>query len=387
MNFRHCYINPSWSETEVWVRIMEIRQFTWYRAILLVALSTALAVSTSAQSQAVADSVDAPTRKIVIDELVKQLNRIYVFPDVAKRMELAIRRRQARKEYDSITSGEQLAAVLTDHLRQVRNDSHLSVQYSPTGIAYDSEKPPSPADVERFREAGRLRNYEYRKVERLDGGIGLLQVDGFYPEEWTQDTVAAAMAFLANSEAIILDLRQNHGGAAGTLLISYFFEEPQHLSDHYNRAQGTTRQYWTYPVVPGKKLADKDVYILTSSETVSAPEALAFDMQYLKRATVVGEATPGGANPTTMFRLTEKFSAAIPFARTIHAGVSPEVESAGVKPDVAVPANQALLTAHLIALRKALKRHDSDPELAASLQRTISEKERELEAIKMKTPS
>lgn len=327
-------------------------------------------------------SLDAVARNMVIEELVKQLHRIYVYPEVARKMEQAIRARQAKKEYDSITSGAELAKALTEHLRKVRNDSHLYVEYFAAGIPYNSEKPPAAADIQQFRERGRLRNYAYRKVEHLDGGIGLLQVDGFYPEEWAQDTIVAALGFLENSDAIILDLRQNHGGSGTTLLCSYFFDQATHLSDHYNRMENTTRQYWTYPIVPGKKLADKDLYILTSHETVSAPEALAFDMQLLKRAVIVGEATPGGANPTTIFRLTDNFSAAIPFARTVHPGVSPDTEGAGVKPDVAVPANQALLTAHLLALKKSLKRYTDNPELTASLKRTIAEKEKELEAIK-----
>jgi hypothetical protein len=352
--------------------------------VCLFAAALALPVSALAQNPpaAVDRPLDAATRSTVIDELLKQIDRIYVLPDVAKKMERAIRARQAKGEYDAITSGQELARVLTDHLRQVRNDDHLSVEYFAAGIPYDSEKPPVAADVQRFRETGRRRNYEYRKVERLDGGIGLLQVDGFYPEEWAQDTIGAAMSFLANSEAIILDLRQNHGGAGATLLCSYFFEEATHLSDQYNRAENTTRQYWTYPIVPGKKLADKDLYILTSHETVSAPEALANDMQSLKRAIIVGETTHGGANPTTIFRITDHFSAAIPFARTIHPGISTDAESTGVKPDVAVPADQALLTAHLLALKKALTRHGDDKELADGLKQTIAEKEKELAALK-----
>ena len=102
----------------------------------------------------------------------------------------------------------------------------------------------------------------------MDGGIGLLQVDGFYPEELAKDTIVAAMAFLANSDAIILDLRQNHGGAGPTLLCSYFFEKETHLSDSYDRKENTTRQYWTYPIVPGMNLADYDLYVLTSHETI-----------------------------------------------------------------------------------------------------------------------
>lgn len=357
-----------------------------HKLVLVVVLSLSLLVRAMAQPPATPDRpLDAATRITVIDELIKQLNRIYVFPDVAKKMELAIRTRQAKKEYDAITSGNEFAKILTEHLRRVRNDSHLSIEYFPTGIPYDSEKPPVAADVERFRENGKRSNYEYRKVERLDGGIGLLQINGFYPEEWSQDTVVASMAFLVNSDAIILDLRQNTGGAGSTLLCSYFFENETHLFDFYNRAENTTRQVWTYPVVPGKKLADKDLYILISRNSVSAAEALAYNMQILKRATLVGEETPGGSNPTTIFRITDHFSAAIPFARTIYPGIRTDTEgNGGVKPDVAVPANQALLTAHLIALNKSLKRHSDNPELVASLQRTIAEKEKELAAIKTK---
>src|SRR6185312_16080280 len=116
-------------------------------------------------------------------------------------------------EYDAIVRGELLARALTDDLRQVCQDGHLSVEYFPAGIPYDSQKPPVPADVERFREQGRRRNYSFRKVERLDGGVGLLQVDGFYPAECSAKTLDSAMSFLENSDAIIVDLRQNHGGS------------------------------------------------------------------------------------------------------------------------------------------------------------------------------
>jgi hypothetical protein len=353
---------------------------------LFVAISLALSIDAIVQRPlATPDrALDAATRNAVIDGLLKKLNSIYILPDVAKKMELAIRARQAKQEYDGITSGQEFARVLTDHLRQVCKDGHLDVAYYADGIPYDSEKPPVAEDVERFRERGRQRNYEYRKVERLDGGIGLLQVDGFYPGEWAADTVAAAMSFLANSEAIILDLRQNSGGTPTgvMLLVSYFFEEETRLSDQYNRSENTTRQYWTYPIVPGKKLADKDLYILTSHQTFSAPESIAYDMQSLKRAIIVGETTGGGAHATTIYRITDHFSASIPFSRLINPITKTDWEGTGVKPDVAVPANQALITAHLLALKKALKKHHDDSKLADSLQHLIAAKEKELEAMK-----
>ncbi len=240
---------------------------------LVFATSLALPVHTSAQRSADAPdrALDDAARSAVIDGLIKKINSIYIFPDMAKKMEQAIRARQANKEYDAITSGREFAKVLTDHLREVYKDEHLEVQYFASGIPYDSEKPPVAEEVQRFRERGRRLNYQFKKVERLDGGIGLLQVDGFYPAEWIAETAAGAMAFLANSEAVILDLRDNHGGSSGgTLLCSYFLKEETHLTDFYNRAENTTRQVWSYPVVGGEKFADKDLYILTSSRTFSA---------------------------------------------------------------------------------------------------------------------
>ncbi len=355
------------------------------QSILLLSVVFGMVCADRAVAQRSDDApLDGATRSSVIDELIEKLNSTYAFPEMAKKMELALRAHQANKDYDAITSGFMFAKILTDHLCEVnKKDKHLEVQYFAKGIPYDSEKPPVAEDVKRFRERGRLRNYEFRKVERLDGGIGLLQVDGFYPAEWIMETAAAAMGFLVNSESIILDLRENGGGATGGgLLCSYFFNEETHLSDFYNRAENKTRQFWTYPVAGAEKFADKDLYILTSTNTFSAPEALAHDMQVLKRATIVGENTHGGANPVTMFRLTDHFSAGIPFSRRIDAASNPDDDGSRVMPDVAVPANQALLTAHTLALKKGIERHHDEPDLVAMLKRTLAEKTRELETLK-----
>lgn len=327
--------------------------------------------------------LDQAARTAVIDMLLTKVSTFYIDPDIAKKMEEMIRARQVKKEYDGITSGKELAKILTEHLRDVCKDKHLEVQFSAKGFNFDAEKPPVKGEAERFRERGRRRNYEFKKVERLDGGVGLLQVDAFYPAEWIADTAAGAMAFLANSEAIIVDIRENHGfSSGGILLSSYFFQEETHLTDFYHRPTNTTRQIWTYPAVAGTKFVDKDLYILTSSRTFSAPESFAYDLQALKRATIVGETTGGGAHATTIYRINDHFSASIPFSRSINPVTKTDWEGTGVKPDVAVPAKQALLTAHLIALKKAIKKHESDSESVAGLKKVIAEKEKELETLK-----
>lgn len=326
--------------------------------------------------------IDAKTRVQVIDSLVSQLNRVYVNPDLAKAMERDLRARQSSKEYESISDGKQFAELLTKHLRAVCKDGHLSVDFFPKGIPYDSEAKPDPKQIADFEERGRRRNYAYRKVEQLDGGVGLLQVDGFFPGEMAASTIESAMKFLENSESIILDLRTNHGGApTGCIqLVSYFLPEETELSTHINRMEGTTHPWWTHAVA-GPRFVDKPLYILTSKETFSAPESVAYDLQALKRATIVGEETGGGAHGTTIFRLTDAFSASIPCTLSINPITKTDWEGTGVKPDVPVAAGQALLTAHILGLKQALSNATADPERAAQLKGLIAAKEKELAAM------
>ena len=117
-------------------------------------------------------TLDAAARDAVIDGALKALNDSYVFPETAKKMEAAIRARQQRKEYDAITSGREFAKVLTEHLREVSHDLHLSVDMIPQG----PPPPPPPAASggeqtleERQRTIAGRRNFGFVRVERLAG--------------------------------------------------------------------------------------------------------------------------------------------------------------------------------------------------------------------------
>jgi retinol-binding protein 3 len=354
------------------------------RAFLTTLVLVALpAASAQRQPDGPDKTIDAAERKAVIDGALDKINKNYVFPEVAKKMEAAVRDRQAKGEYDAITSGQEFARTLTTHLREVCKDKHLGVRFFPKPFP-KREGGPSPAEEERGRQMAALRNYGFKKVERLDGGVGLLELEGFMRAESIGETAAAAMTFLANSEAVIVDLRKNGGGdpAAVILLCSYFFDKPTHLNDIFNRPNNTTRQYWSHPSLPGKKLVGKDLYVLTSNRTFSGAEEFAYNMQAQKRGTLVGETTGGGAHPTTGFRLTDHFGVGVPFARSINPVTKTNWEGTGVKPDVAVPADQALLTAHLMSLKKSLSKYADDPEAAAMAKRLIADKEKELEKLK-----
>jgi C-terminal processing protease CtpA/Prc len=172
-----------------------------------------------------------------------------------------------------------------------------------------------------------------------------------------RDTVAGAMNFLANTDALVIDLRENGGGQPDMvqLFCSYLFDaQPVHLNDLYFRPMDQTRQFWTLPWLPGKRYLDKDVYVLTSHFTFSGAEECTYNLQTQKRARIVGETTGGGANPGGPVELTKNLTAFVPTGRAINPITGSNWEGTGVEPDVQVPAKMALETAQSLALRKLI---------------------------------
>jgi C-terminal processing protease CtpA/Prc len=156
-----------------------------------------------------------------------------------------------------------------------------------------------------------------------------------------------------------------------------------HLCDLYWRPDDSTRQYWTEAYVPGKRFIGKDVYILTSKETLSAAEGFTYAMKALKRATIIGETTAGLSHPGSSVRINANFGMVVPQGRTINALTKSDWEGTGVRPDIEVTAAQALPTAHLIALRKALEK-ETDAERKEGLKQAIRATEKEVDSPKGK---
>ena len=319
--------------------------------------------------------LDRTARKAVIDQLVKELREGYVFPEVANRIEASIRERERTGAYDAVSEGRRFAELLTADLREIAKDQHLRVIHSPAVVPVLAV----PSAENQRRETERQRamlaqmNFGFEKVEMIGGNVAYLDFRAFGPPELMADTAAAAMAFVANADALIIDLRSNGGGSPEgvAFLASYLFgPDPVRLNDIFDRRSGETRQYWTLAHVPGKRLAARHVYVLTSSRTFSAAEDFAYALQILKRATVVGEVTRGGAHPVTVRRIGDHFSLNIPWGRSINYLTKSNWEGTGVKPDVAVPADQALARAHLLAL-ETLATTVTDPAMADRLRREV----------------
>lgn len=208
-------------------------------------------------------------------------------------------------------------------------------------------------------------NYGFRKVEVLPGNIGYIRFDQFHESEEAREIAAAALAFVINCDALIFDLRHNGGGTRhiNQFISSYLFDKALHLGGMYNRLTDDTTQWWTFDKIPGKRFGpDVPVYILTSSMTFSAAEGFAYWLKDLKRVTIVGETTGGGAHPVHERAVNDRFWMRVPFARAISPVSKTDWEGVGVIPDIKVPASQALEAARQDAAKRIQARRKSHAE-------------------------
>jgi peptidase S41-like protein len=299
--------------------------------------------------------IDAVARARTVAGAAALLDTFYVFPDVARRMGDSLRARLARKEYDRYANGVMFAMRLNEDLAEIAHDKHLRVDYSARVLppeeprAVGSPPPaPSPEDQAREREFLDRINCGFVRAEQLPGNVGYLKFNMFADVDLCATTASAAMTFLAGTRALIIDMRENGGGSPGMVAFvsSYLFDRRTHLNDLWTRRTGKTEEFWTRDSVPGRRFGGtKAIYVLTSTRTFSGAEEFTYNLKTLKRATIVGETTGGGAHPVAGHRIDEHFMIGVPFARAINPITHTNWEGAGVKPDIIVPANDALATA------------------------------------------
>ena len=313
-------------------------------------------------------AMDATKKKAVVDSIGILLLDNYVFPEKAKEMQTLISANQEAGKYDAILDPNEFAMKITEDLQSVSHDLHLRVRYNPRMIA-EINMTQTPEDSVKFVQLMEQRaaedNYGFEEVKMLSHGVGYLKFNGFSGSPKAGEAAEAAMNFLGNAQALIIDLRQNGGGSPDMIQIlsSYLYNGDRvHLNDFYYRPENATEQRWTLPYVPGKRLGDADVYVLTSNRTFSAAEEFTYNLKNLKRATIVGETTGGGAHPGGVIPASAEFGVFVPSGRAINPITQTNWEGTGVEPDIKVASGDALKEAHYRAVNALAEKHQDDPE-------------------------
>ncbi len=356
-----------------------------FLAVVLLPLSGGTgAVPDGSQDQV---ELDADSRKAIVEEIAVLLNANYVYPEVGEEMARYIRRQWETGAYGAIGRLYAFAGRLQSDLRGICRDRHLRVIYDPVAAVALLKGGDAARQRQRRRsEEWRRLNYGLEKVERMPGNIGYLDLRFFADPVYARDTAAAAMVLLAHCDALIIDLRQNGGGSPRMVqfLCSYFFgPEPVHLNSLYWRPTDHTDEFWTLKDLPGRRLPDIELFILTSTRTFSGAEEFTYNLKNLKRATVIGETTGGGAHPVNQKAVNDALVIVIPIGRAINPVTKTNWEGVGIEPDVKTTREDALATGHLLALQKVASK-TGDESWRRQLNGLIRQIERDLAAISKK---
>lgn len=288
-----------------------------------------------------ANTIDSNGRRDVVAKLSEALRDDYVFPDVGEKAAEKINGALAAGAYDTLSDPNAFAARLSSDVAAVAHDKHLSIH------AEGGPRPGSASSPKAMprAEAGVTR------ADKLAGKVGYIEVIGFPPLASAKPTFDRAMTALKGSRALIIDDRRNGGGSPDSVayLISFLVPptgpiEINRILSREPKTNNFKRETFSSQRTP-VSFAGIPVYVLTSKDTFSGGEALAYDIQAHKLGKVVGEVTGGGANPTGPVDLGHAMVASLPGARAENPITKTNWEGRGVQPDHSVPAQDALKVA------------------------------------------
>ena len=324
------------------------------RLSIALALTLGSAFVISAGAQAATD----PARAVVVAAAAK-LEAGYVYPARAHAAAETLRHNAESGAYDGLQQTA-LAQRVTSDLGAILHDKHVRLRYSEDPLPPEKagSDQPSPEQAAAGARAARENGYGLGRVAHLPGNVGYLDLRGFSGAEQTSTVLDAMANSVAWSHAVVLDLRRNHGGSPDAVarLLSHFLAPKTHVNDFVARGDGeppVAESTYTSEV-PGPRI-EAPLYVLISDETFSGGEECAYDVQALKRGMLIGNVTGGGANPGGSRRIDDHYAIFVPELRARNPITRTNWEGTGVKPDIAVPRDRALITAYGMALDARLR--------------------------------
>lgn len=322
------------------------------------ALFAQTAPAPDATSQAARPAFDKADAQKAVTELASALEGNFVFPDKGKAYAAMLRANLAKGAYASFADAPTFAEKVTADLQAVHKDRHLRLRLAPAEQRGEAQAPNGgPADENDVAKSGWLAP-----------GVAYIEFTGFPGNEATLAEVRKFLAAHKDAKTLIIDARNNGGGglAEMNLIFAEIFTKPttlvamdirQAVEEKHGtpfdandplmqRVSGPAtiirREHRAIPAAQQGGLKDAKVYLLTSNKTFSAAEHLSLSLKRTHRATLIGEATGGGAHFGGMAPMGKAYAAFIPVGRTFDPDTGQSWEGTGVQPDVVVSAEKAL---------------------------------------------
>lgn len=337
------------------IRCLSLRICAVFIAMALV--PTASFGQSAPQPDPASVSMSASENRAVVLSLAAVLRERFAFRERGAAAAREIEVLEQRGVFKDARTAAELQSLIDTQITPLVNDRHFRVRYmGPEMIAAFSEAPPSAEEVAAYHEEVRLRGGEIPEVRWLAGNVGYLRINMFLDAEPSIEKLGAAMGMLADTGALIIDVRGAPGGepAGVANVIGHLVTERTATVRTQDRfAPSASRTYYAEPRSPG--FTNRPVYVLIDGSTGSGAEEFAYDLQAMKRATLVGVTTYGAATPGGFRPLAEGFAAFIPMQIVTNTVTGGNWEGVGVSPDIAVPAEEALARAHRLALEAILE--------------------------------
>lgn len=298
----------------------------------------------NAQSEVENSFISTSQQKSVLDHFSKELQDNYIFPDSANLIVDKLRNLYQEGYFKDSKDAAEFAKRCTDVIRSVVHDNHLGIKHKPN-YAIREERPSKPR-MKPKEEMGNPERQEPVAYKLLANEIGYLRIDNFDEQPIFYDKIDEAFRNAETTKALIIDLSNCGGGSptAENYVISYLLNPNIQLTSIFqNREKIIIEEtYFTLPKMNENRYTNQPVYVLTGHTTFSAAENFCYDLQTLKRATIVGVQTKGGANPGREFSIGESFFSFIPTGRSFNHLTQTNWEGSGILPDIPTTENESM---------------------------------------------
>lgn len=311
-------------------------------------------------------------KNATIESIKELIQTNYVFANRTNDFNNALDSLNLTGKYDHIIDYKEFAETLTEDLVEITNDKHFKVQYNPELVKSRHNSPiqnqenVTQKEIENnFEEAidwnlwyAKKENFGFEKVAILGGNIGYIKLNFWQPLDWVKATIDATMRFVANSDALIIDLTENQGGYSPTdsYLASYFFDEaPTLWMSNYERLSEKTESDSTFQVIGGERYLNKSVFILISENTFSLAEKFAYGLKHFNKAVIIGQISAGAAHAIDFLEVNDNYLIQLPISHNIHPVTKTDWERTGVVPNIITNNGEALKIAHLKALNEQIE--------------------------------